>query len=598
MTTKMQSRAKAAITPISSFTPVCSGLLQRKCACGGMPGPTGECEECHKKKRLGLQTKLKVNEPGDIYEQEADRIADQVMATAAHAGVSGPPPRIQRFSGQPSGQMDAAPASVDQALASPGKRLDPAVRHDMEERFGHDFSRVRVHFGGAAEKSARDVNAHAYTVGHDIVFGAGGRQGVNWLTAHELAHVTQSRLAAEPTVIRRAPGDGPGGGANDFKIVSDVWEVNGRKVVVVESGGERITFYERSSSDLKGRLPGHVGPERVISHRSTASITVVSIRTSSTLENSRAIPDTDMGTRRTFESRSGWTRRVCRGRFRHTGNRCRIAWRSLGLRASPRGDLRRQRNPREIGKWDNRRGWANPWRRTEDVLVAETKTASKAGRFATRLARVGEIAGPVLDAFLMLLSYRDVDIDASALPRLSKEKLQPILDKELSARSAEIAKVGAGLDAFWGGYANVNCELHYKFVPDAKGQSLGKLQLYDVRFLGLKITAQDVSKAEWDKEAGRKAGEGIQQATLSVLVYMPPHQRPTMFPEQPEPTDPLYFSSSAQRSPLGPQPVTTDELLSWARRNYPRRIRRPEVGAKYLVFERVCWLPTGAREGP
>src|SRR5207248_1450353 len=69
-----------------------------------------------------------------------------------------------------------------------------------------------------------------------------------------------SRLAAEPNVIRRAPGDGPGGGANDFKIVSDVWEVNGRKVVVVESGGERITFYERSSSDLKGRLPGHVGP--------------------------------------------------------------------------------------------------------------------------------------------------------------------------------------------------------------------------------------------------------------------------------------------------------------------------------------------------
>ena len=52
-----------------------ASLLQRKCACGGATGMSGECEECSKKKRLRLQTKLKVNEPGDIYEQEADRIS-------------------------------------------------------------------------------------------------------------------------------------------------------------------------------------------------------------------------------------------------------------------------------------------------------------------------------------------------------------------------------------------------------------------------------------------------------------------------------------------------------------------------------------------
>ena len=147
------------------------------------------------KKRLGLQTKLKVNEPGDIYEREADRVADQVMATPAHPAVSGAPPRIQRFSGQSHGQMDAAPASVDQALASPGRPLEPALRQDMEQRFGHDFSRVRVHSGAAAEQSARDVNAHAYTVGHDIVFGAGrfapGTHEGRQLIAHELTHVVQ-----------------------------------------------------------------------------------------------------------------------------------------------------------------------------------------------------------------------------------------------------------------------------------------------------------------------------------------------------------------------------------------------------------------------
>ena len=153
---QMRNGSGGLPAPSVPLRPSQSGILQRKCACGGAAGMSGECEECSKKKRLGLQTKLKVNEPGDIYEQEADRIADQVMATPAHPAVSGAPPRIQRFSGQSNGQMDAAPASVDQALASPGRPLEPALRQDMEQRFGHDFSRVRVHSGAAAEQSARD----------------------------------------------------------------------------------------------------------------------------------------------------------------------------------------------------------------------------------------------------------------------------------------------------------------------------------------------------------------------------------------------------------------------------------------------------------
>jgi hypothetical protein len=171
------------------------GILQRKCACGGAAGMSGKCEECSKKKRLGLQAKLKVNEPGDIYEQEADRIANQVMATPADHTVSGALTRIQRFSGQPTGQTEAAPASVDQALASPGSPLEPGLRQDMEQRFGHDFSRVRTHSGPAAEQSVQDVNAYAYTMGHDIVFGAGrftpGTQVGRRLIAHELTHVVQ-----------------------------------------------------------------------------------------------------------------------------------------------------------------------------------------------------------------------------------------------------------------------------------------------------------------------------------------------------------------------------------------------------------------------
>ncbi len=169
--------------------------LQRKCACGGAAGPSGECEECNKKKRLDLQTKLKVNEPGDIYEQEADRIADQVMAMPESPVVSGTPPLIQRFSGQSNGQTNPAPASVDEALVSSGTPLDPALRQHMEQRFVRGFSRVRVHTGTAAEQSAADVNAYAYTVGHDIVFGvdrfAPGTPEGRRLFVHELTHVVQ-----------------------------------------------------------------------------------------------------------------------------------------------------------------------------------------------------------------------------------------------------------------------------------------------------------------------------------------------------------------------------------------------------------------------
>ena len=81
----------------------------------------------------------------------------------------------------------------------------------MEQRFGHDFSQVRVHSGGAAEQSARDVNANAYTVGHNIVFGAGqfapetheGRR----LLAHELTHVAQQEAGIEPRVQRQPAPD-------------------------------------------------------------------------------------------------------------------------------------------------------------------------------------------------------------------------------------------------------------------------------------------------------------------------------------------------------------------------------------------------------
>jgi hypothetical protein len=176
------------------------GSLQRKCACGGSTSLTGECADCRKDKLLEtngarLQRKLTIGASNEPLEQEADRVADQVLAAPSNPAVRGASLHIQRFTGQPSAAADTVPASVDHVLASPGRSLDPALQQDMEQRFGHDFSRVRIHTGSSAEQSARDVDAHAYTVGQSIVFDTGryssGTSEGRRLLAHELTHVVQ-----------------------------------------------------------------------------------------------------------------------------------------------------------------------------------------------------------------------------------------------------------------------------------------------------------------------------------------------------------------------------------------------------------------------
>jgi hypothetical protein len=89
---------------------------------------------------------------------------------------------------------------VRDALRAPGQSLDATTRAWMEPRFGHDFSRVRIHTDARAAESARAVNALAYTVGRDIFFDAGKyaphtRQGQK-LLAHELTHVVQQERAS------------------------------------------------------------------------------------------------------------------------------------------------------------------------------------------------------------------------------------------------------------------------------------------------------------------------------------------------------------------------------------------------------------------
>ena len=149
--------ANTRVTPITTARPPVAStrqhirLLQRKCSCGGAPGVDGECATCRQKR---LQRK-----------------------SAGRDETTGVPP------------------IVHEVLHSPGQPLDPVTRTFMEPRFGHDFSQVRVHTDAKAAKSARAVNALAYTVGRDIVFGSKqyAPHSIPWrnLVAHELTHVVQ-----------------------------------------------------------------------------------------------------------------------------------------------------------------------------------------------------------------------------------------------------------------------------------------------------------------------------------------------------------------------------------------------------------------------
>lgn len=102
---------------------------------------------------------------------------------------------------------------VEHTLREPGRPLDGRLRAEMEPRFGHDFSRVRVHSDAAAAASARAVQAEAFTVGRHIVFGNAHvptASSSHALLAHELAHVLQQGDAPETPVSRLAisePGD-------------------------------------------------------------------------------------------------------------------------------------------------------------------------------------------------------------------------------------------------------------------------------------------------------------------------------------------------------------------------------------------------------
>jgi hypothetical protein len=204
-----------------------------------------------------LQTNLTVGAPDDACEREADRVADAVMrmpepgvvrhGLGQHTGQE----RLQRVcpeceeelqrqtlpEEEPEEEETVAAKSLPgatpeidrglktriQGLRGGGRPLPEAARSFFEPRFGHDFDAVRVHADPPSGEVARAVQARAFTVGRDIVFGAGQYQPESTegrrLLAHELTHVLQQR---EGRVVRHSTG-----GAERLQA----WSITGNRAV-------------------------------------------------------------------------------------------------------------------------------------------------------------------------------------------------------------------------------------------------------------------------------------------------------------------------------------------------------------------------------
>ncbi|HLE57251.1 MAG TPA: DUF4157 domain-containing protein [Rhodothermia bacterium] len=195
--------------------------------------------------RTGIQPKLTVSAPGDIYEREADRVADAVIA--GNSPAMGPisqnvQPMLSRMFARPEDKYDSvtppegesatdssegSPAEEEvqrcaigeagavtgrfeqslQAVQGSGETLSAATDSFMGTRFDRDFSSVRVHSDARSDTLAKGVNARAFTLGNDIFFARSqyqpeSRDGRR-LLAHELTHVVQQSQGRLSRQIQR-----------------------------------------------------------------------------------------------------------------------------------------------------------------------------------------------------------------------------------------------------------------------------------------------------------------------------------------------------------------------------------------------------------
>ena len=179
-----------------------------------LTGSPGALQERAFGKTTFFQPKLTVNQPNDVYEQEADAMADRVMRMADPLGNDASFFKPLATSVQRKCQHCEEEEKVHRkessdaetkggheldnyvgSLGASGQPMPESSRRFFEPRFGQDFSNVRIHTDSVAAKSAQSINALAYTTSNNIVFNSGQyapeSDSGKKLMAHELTHVVQ-----------------------------------------------------------------------------------------------------------------------------------------------------------------------------------------------------------------------------------------------------------------------------------------------------------------------------------------------------------------------------------------------------------------------
>ena len=204
----------------------------------------------------GMQAKLAVSQPADVHEQEADRVASEVMripdpSVRDFSGVSSTHPGVQRMctecdeeleekqgatiqrkqdgGGEPRIARDVA-ADIH-TMRGGGSELPAATRAFFEPRFGANFRQVRIHTDEHAARTASSINAKAFTAGQHIAFASGqyspdSHRGLR-LLAHELTHVVQQGNSSTVARVYRKPQSVdliPVGGTTVDKVGIVAWD--------------------------------------------------------------------------------------------------------------------------------------------------------------------------------------------------------------------------------------------------------------------------------------------------------------------------------------------------------------------------------------
>ncbi len=242
-----------------------------------------------------FQAKLSINQPADIYEQEADAVADKVMRMPAngHPFFSPKPHfissvqrkckeceeeerQLQRKENSSEATVaDTATENYISSLNSKGHSLTQGERSFFEPRFGYDLSDVQLHTNEEANKSAKNVNALAYTHGNNIVFAANQYQpntdAGQRLMAHELTHVVQQNTNISRKLVQCKTSEEDIGEIIEYDPQDDYeFKVSwaqamsfGHAQIAILITGEFLDVYELSNKSNLRSFQIHLNVQRV-----------------------------------------------------------------------------------------------------------------------------------------------------------------------------------------------------------------------------------------------------------------------------------------------------------------------------------------------